>query len=290
MEPGVMSQGYKANRLAEILNLNPPEEQPRAIPISHILNPTGGQSRTIPLAQILNPDQERSHTISLAQILNPAENQPRPFTLSQILNPFTPSEEPNPIISSQILNSVDEEPDDTSSEAQATQGEPPQTNIEPTSDDNEQHDVEPVALKEAVSDPERLIAKQIAETIIAGLQSDAEAPKAEFWRTLDADLSALQMADALWDRSRYEEDPKPVRWVNRFYASCMRQILRRRGFIPVNLNNQNEDTQKQSKDRYAAATDIINVAADTFGDRVYAGLASAESRCCLSISILIRTT
>ncbi|KAI0450056.1 hypothetical protein F5B21DRAFT_492404 [Xylaria acuta] len=285
---GAMSQGYKANRLAQILN--PPEEQPRAIPIAHILNPTARQSRTIPLAQILNPVQEQPHTIRLAQILNPAEDEPQHLTLSQILNPPSPSEElepvtfsqilnpigeePEPVTLSRILNPVDEEePDDTSSEAQATQGEQPQTDIEPTTGDHEQHDVELVAPEETASDPEKSIAKQIAETIIEGLQSGVEAPRAEFWRTLDADLSPLQMADALWDRSRCEEDPKPARWVNRFYASCMRQILRRRGLVPVNLNNRNEDTQKQSKDRYAAATDIINTAADKFGDRVYAGLA-----------------
>ncbi|KAI8953087.1 hypothetical protein F4801DRAFT_538417 [Xylaria longipes] len=270
MEPGVMSQGYKANRLAQVLN--PPEEQPRAIPISHFLNPPASQSRTIPLAQILNPVREQPHTIRLAQILNPAEDKLQPFTLSRILNP--PSEEPEPITLSRLLNPIDEEPDDTSSEAQAiTQGEQPQIDVGPTSGNREQHDVALVAPEETASDPEKSIAKQIAETVIEGLRGDVEAPRAEFWRTLDADLSPLQMADALWDRSRCEEDPKPTRWVNRFYSSCMRQILRRRGLIPVNLNNQNEDTQKQSKDRYAAATDIINMSADKFGDRVYAGLA-----------------
>ncbi|RYC58787.1 hypothetical protein CHU98_g7417 [Xylaria longipes] len=271
MEPGVMSQGYKANRLAQVLN--PPEEQPRAIPISHFLNPPASQSRTIPLAQILNPVREQPHTIRLAQILNPAEDKLQPFTLSRILNP--PSEEPEPITLSRLLNPIDEEPDDTSSEAQAiTQGEQPQIDVGPTSGNREQHDVALVAPEETASDPEKSIAKQIAETVIEGLRGDVEAPRAEFWRTLDADLSPLQMADALWDRSRCEEDPKPTRWVNRFYSSCMRQILRRRGLIPVNLNNQNEDTQKQSKDRYAAATDIINMSADKFGDRVYAGYVS----------------
>ncbi|KAI1738645.1 hypothetical protein F4680DRAFT_424532 [Xylaria scruposa] len=81
------------------------------------------------------------------------------------------------------------------------------------------------------------------------------------------------MADALWDRSRCEEDPKPVRWLNRFYASCMRHVLRHRGLIPASSSKQHEDPQKQSKDRYATATDIINMAADRFGDRVYIGLA-----------------
>ncbi|KAI0467708.1 hypothetical protein F4859DRAFT_493366 [Xylaria cf. heliscus] len=133
-----------------------------------------------------------------------------------------------------------------------------------------------------VSDAEKSIAKHLAETIVEGLQRNVDAPRAEFWRTLDAGLSPLQMADALWDRSRCDQDPKPARWVNRFYASCMRQVLRRRGLIPINTNNLAEDIQKQSKDRYAAATDIINMAADKFGERVYAGLASADSRCSLS--------
>ncbi|KAI0855763.1 hypothetical protein F4860DRAFT_529944 [Xylaria cubensis] len=268
-----MSQGYKANRLAQILN--PPAELPRTIPISHILNPMGRESRTIPLAQILNPVQDQSRTIHLAQILNPVRNERQPFAFSQILNPLTPSEEPDLIVptESQSFNFINEKLDDTSSETQVTQRECSQTDNLPTSDDSEQSDAEFVALEEAASEPEISIAKQIAERIIAGLQSNVEAPKAEFWRTLDSDLPALRMADALWDRSRSEEDSKPVRWLNRFYASCMRQILRHRGLIPVNLCNQKEDPQKQSKDRYAAATDIINMAANKFGNRVYAGLA-----------------
>ncbi|TRX93560.1 hypothetical protein FHL15_005532 [Xylaria flabelliformis] len=263
-----MSQGYKANRLAQILN--PPAEQPRTIPISHILNPMGRQSRTIPLAQILNPVQDQSRTIHLAQILNPVRNEQQPFAFSQILNPLTPCEEPDLIVpfESQSFHLINEKLDDTSSKTQVTQRERSQTDNVPASDDSEQPDAEFVGLEEVASDPEISIAKQIAERIIAGLQSNVEAPKAEFWRTLDADFSALRMADALWDRSRSEEDSKPVRWLNRFYASCMRQILRHRGLIPVNLCNQKEDPQKQSKDRYAAATDIINMAANKFVNNV----------------------
>lgn len=289
-----MSQGYKANRLAHVLNS--PEAQPRAIPISRILNPTAAQSRSIPLSQILNPLPEQADAIcrlSPAQhgsqfstpsqiFLTPASDDIGPVTLAPFVNLvdedpelipdspiFNPTRDvPELIANSPISNIVHEEPVDT-----------PYTEI-PNGRRGKRR-LEFVASEQTPSDAEKNIAKQIAESIVQALQGDAEAPRAEFWRTLDPNRSQLEMAELLWDRSRCEEDARPTRWVNRFYASCMRQVLRRRGLIPLNVNN--EDSQKQSKDRYAAATDIVNMAADKFGDGVYAGLASAESRFSSSI-------
>ncbi|KAI1128948.1 hypothetical protein F5Y10DRAFT_239185 [Nemania abortiva] len=231
-----MSRGYKAIRLSQILN---PDRQ---IPLSHILNPPAEATSS----RVPNPSRE----ISLAQILNPAREIP----LAQILNPV---EEQSPI---------------TSPGLQVVDGPQPLAEIAPASSGSGEHDGEPAAPEETANDAEKSIAKHTAENIIQGLQSSVEAPRADFWQTLSADLPPLQMADRLWDRSRCQDDPKPIRWVNRFYASCMRQILRRRGHIPVN-SNKCEDSQRQSKDRCATSTDVINMAADQLGDKVYAGLA-----------------
>ncbi|KAI0195487.1 hypothetical protein F4808DRAFT_474567 [Astrocystis sublimbata] len=115
---------------------------------------------------------------------------------------------------------------------------------------------------------EKAIAKLFAEAIIQGLQSEIEAPEAEYWRTLDRSWTPLQMANALWAQSRCVDDPRPVCWVNRFYASCMRNILRHSEFDP-----QNYDPENWHKQRSAAVSEIINMVADEFGDRVYVGLA-----------------
>ncbi|KAI0114345.1 hypothetical protein GGR51DRAFT_556202 [Nemania sp. FL0031] len=227
----------------------------KAVPLSHLLNPI----TTIPLSHILNPHTD---TLSSAS-LNPG----REVSLAQILNPT------REIPLAQILNPVEEQSPAIPSGLQVADGEPPHPEIVPTSSSHPQgHDGESVVLEDSASDAEKSIAKRMAENIIQGLQSDAVAPLADFWQTLDADFPPLQMADKLWDRSRCQDDPKPVRWVNRFYASCMRQILRRRGRVPVN-SNKSEDSQRQSKDRCAASTDVINMVADRFGDKVYAGLA-----------------
>ncbi|GAP86966.1 hypothetical protein SAMD00023353_2401200 [Rosellinia necatrix] len=233
-----MSQGYEAIPLARILN-------PDNIPLSQILNPIEDR----PVAQAVNAN----NAIPISQILNPSvEEEGRPRVAVSEPEVEAHGEEQ--------LTSDDSEQGDSNESGDGDSG----------GDDGEG---EFVVVGKPASEPETSLARYLVAQIVQGLQSDVVAPRAEFWRTLDEALSPLQMADMLWDRSRCSDDPKPVRWVNRFYASCMRQVLRRRGHIPFNSNRECEDPQKQSKDRYAAATDIINIAADRFGDKVYAGLA-----------------
>ncbi|KAI0442884.1 hypothetical protein F4803DRAFT_575016 [Xylaria telfairii] len=293
-----MSQGYKANSLARVLN--GPEEQPRAIiPISRLLNPLNPQSGSVPLSQLLNPLPEQANLLNpfLEQanvhqplVLNSIQHRPQLLTPSQIL--LTPiSEEIGSVTLAPILDLAYEDPEliPDSPLFNPTHDVPRLTPRSPTFDIShraqhhtphiegtsnrhiEQRDLELVAPDQTPTDTERSVATQIAEAIVQGLQSNAEVPRAQFLRNLDPNRPPLEMADILWERSRCEEDPKPDRWVYRFYSSCMRQVLRQRGLIPLSFSH--EDTQKQNKDRWAGATDIINRVADTFGDGVYAGLA-----------------
>ncbi|KAH9905196.1 hypothetical protein F4778DRAFT_729034 [Xylariomycetidae sp. FL2044] len=122
---------------------------------------------------------------------------------------------------------------------------------------------------------------KIAKKIIRRLESESTIQLAEYWKNLvEKDLSLPEMADDLWNRSLCKEDSAPVRWANHFYSSCMRYILRQRGLLP-------HITQKryQTRDRAAALTNIINMAADKLyvpdcqcGIKIYTGLAACNHR------------
>ncbi|KAI1173268.1 hypothetical protein F4777DRAFT_581165 [Nemania sp. FL0916] len=224
----------------------------KAVPISSLLNPTGEVS----LSQIPQP-APRAPSADLA---HPRDAVPDSIAV-HLSNPTLTGDGSR----DQSLNPAEEQP-------RVALHNVPIPSIE-NEDQYEYPSHDLVITGNPATEAEVALAKRIADMIAEGLQSNVLAPRAIFGRSLNKDLLPAQMAETLWTRSRFFLDPKPVRWVNRFYSSCMRQILRKRGVIPHIPKRQSADPSLEYKDRSATATEIINVVADKLGTGVYAGLA-----------------
>ncbi|KAI1109103.1 hypothetical protein F5Y14DRAFT_458577 [Nemania sp. NC0429] len=233
--------------LSQLLNPLSPELSPSHIPRSEI-----PRYRVSPYQ--LPPYKVSSSRVSPSQINTPRRGiriteivDPRRIPIDGILNS---AQEVSYASTSKSAKNSDDEGEDGEEISDS-----PQTSTTPTRDVQE-----------------KTLAQQIAEHIIFGVQNDVEAPQSTFWRTINPMLSQLEMANILWERSLRDDDPGPVRWVNRFYAACMYRILSRRGSLPIGRENA-PIHEKENRDLISSSADIINLIANKLGVKVYAGLA-----------------
>jgi hypothetical protein len=113
---------------------------------------------------------------------------------------------------------------------------------------------------------------QVTATQVKNELTGQNAEPAEQWTDL-VGKSRLGMMEILWDSG----ETSSVRWANRFYSSCMRYILRRRGHL------LHEKCRDRVKDQAATFATFLNMAVDELaksgcqhGYRLYARIAGKE--------------
>lgn len=216
---------------------------------------------------------------------------PREISITEILNPL---QEQSYASSSKSQLTREDEEDKVEYEAEAEAEAEVEVEVEAVDEDEAggaaQTKMTPTRnhpkKRNNIKELDRLLVKQIAEHITLGTESDEEAPQSTFWRTLDPTLSQLEMADILWERSLREDDPGPVRWLNRFYAACMYRILQGRGSVSPS-SEKVPAHQEKDKEISAESADVINLIANKIGVKAYAGLASMNNRLAYSSSLYI---
>ncbi|KAI0399365.1 hypothetical protein F4802DRAFT_612424 [Xylaria palmicola] len=193
----------------------------------------GGQPSATAVNQLPGPAFPRRR-ISLAELSNP---YPEDHVAALIRQP-DPVEEETPV---------------RPLDAEAPHEEQQQTKVQPAGGSHGHHVGAPavVPADTTPSDPDMRVARYISRQIADGLHSDVAMAPAEFWRTIDPSLPLLQIANKLWERSKCRDDPKPE----------------------LAFEENSRDRESETKDLVAMFTDVINVAADKLGVKVYAGCA-----------------